>query len=430
VPAAATAALPTASGFFGWRVVGAGFVSNLLNSTCTFGAFGVFVIPLSEEFGASRGTISTAPGVAMLLLAPLGALIGRWADRGPVRLMMLAGVLLCVLGLVLLSRARELWWIGLLFCTLVNGGANLFGPLPAMALVGKWFVRRRGLALGLAVAGSTIATAAAPYFAARLVGSIGWRGAVDAIALFTLVVGLPVFALFVVRSPEEVGQQPDGAAEPPSEVAQGGAVAGAGGFLRQPNFYLQALGFALLFSSPIVIAIHFVPFAEDLGFSREQAALPLAALAFCSLCGKLGFGVIGDRIDPRHAARLAVALLIAAWLVLIAEPGFAGLVAAGALMGCGVGAVVPLQGVLIGRCFGRGAIGQIFGIGGLMGLPIIAGAAPLAGLLFDLEGSYQLAFAVEVAALVAAGALLSLVRLPPLSATASEAVASPRRSPA
>ncbi len=424
------AAAPAAvASFLGWRIVGVGFVANLLNTSCTFGAFGIFVIPLAEEFGASRAAITSAPGVAMLLSAPLGLLIGRWVDRGPVRLMMVCGLLLCVAGLLLLARAAELWWIGALFCTLVFGGANLCGPLPAMALLGKWFARRRGIAIGLAVAGSTIATAAAPYAVARLVSSIGWRGAVDVLALTALVIGLPTFALLVVRSPEEVGQHPDGASEPPPEVAGGAMADRVSIFLRERNFYLWAFGFALLFTSPIVNATFFIPFAQDLGLTREQAALPLIPLAIFSLVGKLAFGVIGDRMDPRRATRLAIAVLIAGWFVLLTRPSFAWLLVGGGLMGLGVGAVAPLYGVFAGRCFGRDALGRIFGIGGIFGLPVIAGSTPLASVLSASSGGYQLAFAVETAALALAGALLSLVRLPPLLATASAPDASPRLSP-
>ena len=414
--------------FLGWRIVLVAFVANFLNTACTFGAFGVFVIPLAEEFGAERGAIASAVGVAMLLGAPLGLFIGRGVDRGPVRGMMVGGLLACATGMWLLSRATELWEIGALFCTLVFSGASLCGAIPSIALVGKWYVRRRGLALGLAVAGSTVATALAPYVAARLVSEFGWRTAVEVFAGTALLIGLPVYALFVVRSPEEVGQHPDGDAVAPAEIAA--AHDSAAGFLRDRNFYLAAVGFALLFTSPIMIATYFVPFAQDLGHAREQAALPLTPLAIFSLIGKLTFGVIGDRIDPRSAARLAVALLTASWLLLLAKPGFTGLLFAGGLMGLGVGAVVPLQGVIVGRCFGRDAIGRVLGIGGLLGLPIIAGSTPLAARLIDRAGDYDLAFGVETAGIALAGLLLSLLRLPPLPATASAAEASPLLEPA
>lgn len=424
----AAASAATAARFLGWRVVGAGFVSQLLNTSCTFGAFGVFMTPLIQEFGTNRAVLSLGPAIAMVGLAPLGVLIGRVVDRGPVRQMMLLGVLLCAGGLLLLSRARALWQLGLIFCALVTGGAALFGPQATMALVGKWFVRRRGIALGLAVAGSTLATAAAPAAAAWLIDHLGWREAAVGFGLLALGLGLPTFALCVVRSPEDVGQHPDGAAVPPPEVATP-ATGEIGPLFRDPNFYLGALGFSLLFTSPIVNAIHFVPFAEDLGMTRQLAAAPQSALAVWSLIGKLVFGVLGDRVDPRRALALAVAILVGAWAVLLSEPGFAGLLLAGSLMGLGIGAVIPLQGVVIGRCFGRNGMGQVFGIGGLLGLPIVAGSAPIVGAIFVRSGSYRLAFSIEATALALAGVLLSLLRFPPLSTTASAAEASPRLSP-
>jgi MFS family permease len=423
------AALPVAH-FLGWRMAFVGFIANFLNTSCTFGAFGVFVLPLAEEFGVSRALITSAPGIAMLLGAPVGIVIGHLADRGPVRHVMFCGVLAMALGLFAIARADALLWIALFFFTLVFQGANFAGPMTAMALVGRWFVKKRGLALGLSVAGSTIATAFAPWAAARLVGELGWRGALDVMAAGALVLGLPVFGYWIVRSPADVGQYPDGAQEPPPEVAAGSVPETAGEFLRSRNFYLMGVAFAFIFSSPIVNALHFVPFAHDLGFTAEQAALPLSALALCSLLGKLVFGVIGDRFDPRRAAALAVSFGSVSWTLLAMQPSYSGLIVAGALMGLGVGAVAPLHGVLAGRCFGSFSIGRVISLGGLIGLPIIAGSGIAAGVLFEWTEGYRVPFAIEAVALALAGLLISLLRLPPLSTTASEADASPLRSPA
>lgn len=414
--AARTAPLP----FLGWRVVAAAFVGQLVANSCTFSAFGVFVIPLAEEFHTTRGVISNGLGMAMLAMGFLSPFIGHWIDRGPVRRIMLGGVALCSAGLLLLSRASELWQLALLFCTAVSLGAALFGSLPSMALVGKWFVRRRGLALGIAVAGSTVSSAAAPALAAFLVDAVGWR---DAIALFgigALLVATPVFALTVVRSPEDVGQHPDGAAEPLPEVTSSVAGTSVRALLRDRNFLLAAMGFALVFTSPIVTTTHLVSFAEDLGVSRRDASWVLSAVATCSLLGKIVFGLVVDRVDPRHALYLAVALLAGGWAVLLGDPGYTGLLLAGSLMGLGIGAVLPVQGVVLGLVFGRAGFGQVMGLGGLLTLPFIAGAGPAVGRLYDMTGRYDVAFGAEIAVLLLAGVLFAGLRFPGDARRASE----------
>jgi MFS family permease len=407
-PSPAAAAAP----FLGWRVVGAAFVGQAVSNACTLNAYGVFVRPLAEEFGTTVGAISNGAGLALLAMALPAPLVGRWIDRGPARAVMLAGVALCAAGMLLLSRAGSLLELALCFGVAVAVGSSCFGPLPTVALVGKWFVRRRGLALGLAVSGATLSAAATPPLAAWLVDALGWRHAIAAFGVGALVLAAPVFALCVVRSPEDAGQHPDGDAEAFDDPAAHADDGSPRALLRDRNFPLFALGFGLLFSSPLVTAVHLVPFAEGLGVSRQDAAWVLSLLAAGSLCGKLVFGIVADRVDPRAALFLEVGLLAASWVVLLAAPTHAGLLFAGALMGLGIGAVIPLQGVVVGRVFGRGAMGQVIGLGGLFALPLIAGSAPAVGALYDATGSYRIAFGAVIAALLLAGALFAMLRIP------------------
>src|SRR5262249_22611721 len=154
--------LRTARRFLGWRMVFAGFVAQLVYTSLGFSAFGVFVTPLEREFHTSRASLSSAFGLSLLAMGALAPLLGRWVDRGSLRRIMLAGVALTGLGPFLPSRATELWQLGAVFCPLVATGTALFGPLPSTALVANWFVRRRGIALGVTVAGGTVGGALAP----------------------------------------------------------------------------------------------------------------------------------------------------------------------------------------------------------------------------------------------------------------------------
>src|SRR5262249_8110507 len=209
------------------------------------------------------------------------------------------------------------------FCTLVALGTAVCGPLPSTALVANWFVRRRGIALGVTVAGATIGGAIAPVVAANLIEGLGWRHALLALGLGMAAIAAPVFALVVGR-PSEVGQGPDGDGAPPLPAGRAGAAPHPPttpqrlrGPTRRP---LRGVASALIFPSPLVSSVHLVPFAEGLGLGRQDAAFVLTPVAVCSLLGKLAFGAVSDRVDPRRALLFAVLLLVGAWLVLFVGP--------------------------------------------------------------------------------------------------------------
>ncbi len=422
-----TSAIATARRpFFGWRAVGAAFTAQLLSTAGTFAAFGVFVVPLSEAFETPRGRLSLGFSVAFLVMGAMGPFVGRWLDRGLTRTLMIAGTLATGAGLLLMSQAREPWQMALAFCGLAAVGAAFFGPGPSTALVANWFVRRRGLALGIAVAGATVASFVAPPLAAYLIDHIGWRGALACFAGGIVALGLPIFAAFAVARPELLGQAPDGD-EPAPDVDGASAAATAAvdtrALVRDPRLWLLSFGFGLVFTSPIVIMLSLVPFAEDMGVSRQNAAFFFSVAAPFSLLGKVVFGALSDRLPPHTAIWLVVIGNALVWGLLYTGPSYRELLAIAVLYGLAIGATGPLHGVVVGLCFGRAAFGRANGIGGLASLPLVAGAPAIAGLLYDATGGYQSVFLVEMAALLLGGFLLSLVRIP--RAEAAVAVPSP-----
>src|SRR5262245_4150045 len=242
----------TARGFLGWRMVFAGFVSQLVYTSMSFGPFGVFVTPLEREFGISRAGVSAAAGIALVVMTGIGPFLGRWIDRGSLRRIMLVGVALAAAGVGLLSVGTAPWQLGVVYCTLVALGTAVFGPLPSTALVANWFVRRRGIALGITVAGATLGGALAPVLAAALIEALGWRHALLALGLGMAAIAAPVFA-FVVGRPSDVGQGPDGDPAPPPPARSAGAPRPYATLelLRDRNFLRLGLALALIFTSPL-----------------------------------------------------------------------------------------------------------------------------------------------------------------------------------
>ena len=130
------------------------------------------------------------------------------------------------------------------------------------------------------------------------------------------------------------------------------------------------------------------------------------------MLGKLVFGAVADRIDMRHALYTAIAVLAATWWLLLSAPGYRAILVAGAVFGLGVGAVGPLQGIVVAACFGRRAVGRVMGIGGVLGLPLVAGSGTFVGFLFDAQGSYRLGFLLQLGTLAISALLFGLLRIP------------------
>lgn len=403
--------------FHGRRMVGIAFLSNILASTITLATFGNFVDPVSEAFGTTRSTISQGMAIAFVVIGLTGPFSGVLLDRGWARSMMVVGSLMAGTGLIFLSQAQELWQAGLLFCGVVGLGAALFGIMPAMALVSHWFVKQRGLAIGISAAGLTIAGGVAPAAAEFLIELYGWRTALMIFGVGTIAIGVPVFGGLVIGRPESIGQRPDGESisfedgERPDAGAES-AVLDMGEIARDSRLWIVSIGFGLILTSPLVLSPIVVPYGTDLGLTAKQASAFFFAMMPFSLLGKVVIGRLADVAPIKPAMAVVVLGNSAVWLLFSLEPGFYLFLATGALYGIGIGGVSPLQGVTIGRIFGRENFGRASGLGGLVGIAVIASAMVLFQSLYGSTGDYQVGFFVQSALILLGGGLIALVRIP------------------
>jgi MFS family permease len=398
--------------FRGWWVVSGSFISQALSAGLCFNAFGVFVLPLAESFESTVGTISTGLTIGMVVMALIGPMIGRAADRGYVRLVMVAGVALLGLGLHMAALSAVLWQAGLAFCLLVCVGSAMTGQIPTMAVVGNWFDRRRGIALGITVAGATVASMGAPALGEWLIAEQGWRGALQSMGTFALLLGVPAVAWLIIGRPSDVEQLPDGEESGREAVAEASPEP-VPVSLRDRNVWLVSMAFGFLFASPIVISVHLPGYLTELGIGGVGGvAAYFLALGPASILSKLIFGAVADRVDLRHALYAAIAVLGLSWVFVLFTPLEGWLWLGGALFGFGVGATGPLQGFVAAACFGRGAVGRVMGYMGLLGLPLVAASPALVGILFDFQGDYETGFYLMAATLIVSAVLFALVRIP------------------
>ncbi len=392
--------------FYGWVIVACAFTVMMLGFGVAY-SFAAFFDGLQREFGASRADISLVFSISGFLYFGLGAVSGPIADRVGPRGVIAGGMVLVGLGLLLGSRAETLWQVYATYGVAVGMGIG-FSYVPAIGAVQRWFVARRGFASGLAVTGIGVGTLAMPPVAAWLVGLGGWRGAYVVLGMAVLIVGGGA-AMLIDQSPHKRGLLPDGAAG--GETAAGPAVTGMS--LRQA---LRSGPFWLLFVSATVTSfglfipfVHLSRYAVDHGHSEAQGILMVSLIGVGSILGRFVLGGLADRLGRRRSfgGMFVGMLVMLVWWYL--STGLVPLGIFAVLFGTFYGGFVALSPALAADYFGGRSISGIIGflysgvaVGTLCG-PVLAGVA------FDLYGSYQLpilaAAACNIVAVIAIASL-------------------------
>jgi OFA family oxalate/formate antiporter-like MFS transporter len=374
--------------FYGWIVVAGGFLV-LFMAYGTQYAFGIFFGALLGEFGWSRASLSGAFSVYTVAYSACGLAAGRLTDRwGPRTVIALGGVCLGA-GLIGMSGTTALWQPYVLYGIVAALGMST-AYVPCAATVARWFVRRRGLALGLTSAGISAGAFALPPVAYYVVSRAGWRWGYVVFGSAILIT-LNVVARFMRRDPESFGLVPDGAtAVERSAVERVSADTGtAGDAMRTRAFWMLLATFGATWAPVFVPLVHLVPLARGLGIAPVLATAAVSALGGADFCGRLLTGAVSDRLGRRPTLAAGLGLQVAAFAVLAAASGVGGLYAGALLFGFSYGAVSTMFPAMVTDFFGRARAGGLFGVffavaGGTSALGPFA-----AGFIYDHEGSYS-----------------------------------------
>lgn len=380
--------------FYGWIIVGATFAQLFVGFVVLY-SLGAYFEPHSQEFSASRGSVSLVFALTASVSHVSCALAGLIADRFGPRLLGLGAAAAYLAGLGLAAQAGALWQIYLPL-GLFAGAAVAFGFVPAIATVQRWFQVHRALASGLAMAGTGLGTLAGAALSTWLIASAGWRTSFVVTGIIAAVLtGLGAYLM--IRTPADLGLTPDGARDLPA--ASGAGIAppappadrSTREALRSGEFRWTYLS-AILTGLPIFLVVaHIVPYALDAGFGGNVASLGIGAIGLGGVVGRLVLGPVADRFGRLPSYGLTMGLISALMLVWLVLPGGAAwplLVFAG-LFGIAFGGWSALNPVVMAELFGvsriSGTIGVFFtgiGLGSLTG-------SWLGGVLFDLVGSYR-----------------------------------------
>ena len=394
--------------FFGWFVVAAAFVILLLGFGVAY-SFASFFDGLETDFQAARGDISLIFSIAGFLYFSLGAVSGPLSDRLGARPVVAFGMILIALGLLVSSFAQSLWQVYLSYGVAVGVGIG-FAYVPSVSVLQRWFVRRRGLTTGLAVAGIGVGTLIAPPISRFLVEALGWRETFQVLAGLILALGL-LAAWMLYPSPAARGLYPDGDA---TSVGEGASLSGMSlrAALATRPFWLLFVAASISSVGLFVPFVHLVKFSADHGHSESWSVLLISLIGVGSMSGRLTLGGVADRFG-RHRAIvimfLGMALMHAWWYV---STSFWALAVYAVLFGLFYGGFVALAPALMADYFGAKNVGGILGVqysgvglGNLIG-PVAAGFA------FDLTGSYDLPIAASASASFLAVAVILMLRSP------------------
>ncbi|MBI4266764.1 MAG: MFS transporter [Chloroflexi bacterium] len=404
--------------FYGWWIVAGVFLAMLVH-TGTYYSFGVFFKPVQLEFDWTRADVSWAIFLQQVIHGASYILAGALVDRhGPRKIIPFFAVLMFA-GYTLLSRTSTLWQLYLFYGVMVGVGAGM-GFAPLMSIVARWFDKRKGLALGVALSGTAVGTITMPLVASYLILYTGWRTAFIAAGVIFLVIFLGI-ALVLRNDPRERGLVPYGYQEVhgPHPVTiennyasghEGGVTLSAALLSRQAWIAIFAMG--TFFFGEQMVMFHIVNYATDLGIGATSAASILSYIGIGSLAGRLMVGGLSDVVGTKRLLLVCFAGMgiLLVFLVFISEMAWFGVF--GVIFGLIYGGVVPLQAVLAFQLFGKRSLGAILGAV-TFGTLIASALGPLlAGYIFDATQSYNYAF-ILAAILSGVAALLSLrLKLP------------------
>jgi MFS family permease len=411
------------SGFAaGWRQVVACLLMMAAAAMITSG-YGVLAVPLGAEFQPTRMVLMLAMTIMMLVSGLVSPVFGTLMDRFPLRLLMGCGAALVVTGFVALSFATSFLQVLVIYALFMAPANVLIGPMPATVLLSRWFVRRRGTALGIAIAGVSLGGFAYPPIAQALLDSHDWRTAVRLLAVIVALTLLPA-VLCIVNRPADRGLHPDGAASDPDGAPGQAAPAHLPlrALLGDSTFWILAVVFGVVMAGMTGMVTNLVPLAVDEGIDPSVATLLISIYAGAGFLAKLAFAAVADRLPPRLLILIAVTGFAAGMACVIgAELGYAMIALGVGLIGLFGGLMVPLQGFLVPRIFGQHVVGRVSGILSFVVLLGLLATPPVFGLVFDVTGNYDAGFLAV--ALLAMGTMLLVpyLRVQPEAAARAEA---------
>jgi MFS family permease len=382
--------------FYGYIVAAAGFAIWLIGWGTYTPCFSVFFKPLLAEFGWSRAETSLAYSLSFLVQAGLAIVMGWLTDRfGPRIVITVFGSFLGVCYL-LMSQVSALWQFQTNYALVGGIGASTL-TIPVMVTVSRWFIKKRGLMIGIVQAGNGVGGFIFPPLAGWLILAYGWRSAYVMLGIIALA-GIMIAGLFLKRAPRDTGQLPDGENTfmPVEEKHFNPGLQEARVSLREAfhtrQFWMTAGIYCSFGFCRSTFLAHIPAHVQDLGFSLADGANVLAVIIGSSMFSRIGMGRVADRIGNRKAFMISFAATTISLIWGLAANDLWKLYLFAFVFGVGWGNQAVLRFSLTSEVFGIASLGLVMGILGVAESVAATVGSYFAGYIFDVFGNYQPVF--------------------------------------
>jgi MFS family permease len=391
--------------FRGWWIVAVAVIGQSFGiATVLVYTFSVFEKPLALEFKSSRASIAMAVSLLDIAVTFAAPLVGRLVDRYGTRRIIVISLLTLAACLVGLAHVQPpLWHLYALYILAGSLGVAT-SPVTYSRVIANWFDRKRGRALGFSGIGTGLGAFIGPSLAQSFIDQQGWRYAYLCLAGLVLLVAVPVVAIFLRGTPEEVGLLPDGNAALATPISNNASAPGMtlSEAARTRTFWLLCGIFFVVAGCCTGTVSHIAALLTDKGVSGRAAAFAASIFGFASIAGRVGSGYLVDRFfAPRVAAAIFAAAAIGIAMLSNGVIGYTAYIAA-FLIGLGIGAEADVMPYLISRYFGMHSMAELYGcafgsytLGNATGRYLIAAG-------FDVTGSYRAPLIIAFFALLLA----------------------------
>ncbi len=386
--------LSTKRSYHSWLIVAFSMWTQAITAGCTVYAYGLMSVAMNKDFGESHAWANGGVTAMLVMLSLAGPYLGPLTDRLPPRRVLLIGITSVAGGFILLSFSQAMWQMTLIFGTFMTAGQFFLGPVIAGVLVGRWFRHRPGIAFGVSATGLSLGGILYPPLIQYLIEQLGWRTMMLVLGAGLFITTMIILQLLRPLDPEEAlgsltdtQEQEAGPAAPPNALPNALDV----GIIKNPAFWVISSLIGGMTMAQMAMQINLVPFAETIGIAAGQSAGFMTAMAIGSVSGKLGIGLMADRISVRLAMQLLTILTAVAALIFLLWQNANGVLAGAILVGMSLGGLMPLMSSTIVRVFGAAHYGRAYGYIALVTLLCQLGPL-LAAALYDWTGTYNLGF--------------------------------------
>ncbi len=372
--------------YYGWYIAVALAITETVSYGVMYYAFSVFITPMETELGWTRGELSGAFSLSLLITGIIAFPVGHWLDRHGARLLMTAGSTGATIMVLLWSGVNTLPEFVLIMALMGFCGAAVLYE-PAFAVIATWFAHKRGTAMAIVtfIAGFS-ATVFIPLTDALLV-AYGWRQAVFILGILLGAITIPLHALVLRRKPTDLGLQADGDAETDNHTAIPSV--NLRGVLRSRYFWILTLAFSLSTLSIAAVRVHFIPLLISVNIHSSSAALASGAIGVMQVIGRMIFAPVERRFSSKTMVVGVFFVLTMSLPILLLGSSPLLIIAFVALFGMAIGTHTLARPLIVADSYGAAFYGRISSTMFII-LTLTSTTAPFAaGIIFDLFGAYD-----------------------------------------